>query len=298
MATVPSTDRVLTEFTPTREVVLVWTGIGTGLFLVAAFLFSGIYAWATGRSSLSFVSFQFEAFETALAFVAVVVLIAGTIVVHELIHAAVIRWYGGDVSFGVGLAQYVMPYAYATTTHRFTRDQFLAVAVAPLVGITAFGVPAMVLFDAPWLVLPLAVNASGAIGDLWMTGLLLRYPRHVVVEDHTTGLRVYGRETDVSLPPTPATAFLIRALMGTGVAFGVVLLAALAAPLVLSILGVDSLVVGIPDSPWLVLEFRATPGGGFESAFGIVGMLGVSLLFGVGAALASTLWRRDAVPAA
>lgn len=292
MSTLSSTDRVLTEFTPTREVIVLWTGIGTGLFLVAAFLFSGVYAWATGRSSLSFVSFEFEAFETALAFAAVVVLVAGTIVVHELIHAAVIRRYGGSVSFGVGLAQYVMPYAYVTTTQRFTRNQFVAVAVAPLVVITAVGVPAMVLFDAPWLILPLAINASGAIGDLWMTGLLLRYPRHVVVEDHTTGLRVYGRETDAPLPATRTTAFLTRWLLSAGVAFGGLLLAALAAPVGLSILGVESLVVGIPDSLWLVIEFHRTPDGGFESAFGIVGMFAVSVLVGVLAALVSPYARR------
>lgn len=283
--------RPLTEFTPTREVVVTWYGIGTGVGLVSTFLFAGIYAAATGDGTIGFRSFSLEG--VAAAGIAVLALSAVVIVVHELVHAAVIRYYGGDVSFGVGLAQFVLPYAYVTTTHRLDRNRFVAVALAPLVVITLVGVPLMVLFEAPVLVVPLAVNAGGAIGDLWMVGILLRYPPHVVVEDSVTGLTVYGRREDRPLPPAPTRAFLRRIALGTGTGFGLLVLVALAAPIVLDVLGARSFTLGVPGTPWQAYTFEGGPDG-FRSSVNVLGVLAVSVLLGVGFALVETV-RRPAV---
>jgi hypothetical protein len=297
MSAPSASDTLLTEFTPDREVVVAWTAIGSGLFLVSVFVFAGLYVWLSGRSLLTgAISVSLGA--TAPLVAGGLLAVAVTIVLHELVHAAVIRLYGGDVTYGVGVAQFVVPYAYVTSTYRFARNEFVAVALAPLVVLTAVGVPLLVLLDVPWLVVPLATNASGAVGDLWMAGLLLRYPPHVVVDDHTTGLRVFGRETDHRLPATPVTAFHTRAAMGAGIGVGSLLFAALAAPVGLSLLGVRSLVLGIPDSPWLVLSFVQTADGGFESSFGIVGIVGLGVLLGVCWALVSTPLRRRGRPLA
>jgi hypothetical protein len=45
--------------------------------------------------------------------------------------------------------------------------------------------------DAILLVLPLAINLGGAIGDLWMAGMLLRSESGTMIEDHKDGLRFY-----------------------------------------------------------------------------------------------------------
>jgi len=111
---------------------------------------------------------------------------------HELCHGLAIKAFGGQPSYGMGVAYFVFPYAFATTETRFTRNQFLVIALAPLVVLTLIGVPVMILFEWPWLAVPLALNAGGAVGDVWMALILLSYPSEVTVLDSTTGLEVYG----------------------------------------------------------------------------------------------------------
>lgn len=284
---------LLTEFTPSRRTVLEWTVLGSSGVLVAAFVFAALYAVATGQPTLEFETGRFGS--VLVVGLVSLLLVGSVIVLHEGVHAAVIRYYGGDVSFGVGVAQFVVPYAYVTTTRRLTRNQFLVVALAPLVVVSAVGVPVLIALEAPILVVPLAFNAGGAIGDLWIAGILLRYPRHVVVEDSVTGLRIYGRDADRPLPATPTRTFLRRTALGTGVAFALIVLAAMIAPMLSSALGVSSFAIGQPGSPWSLFHFEGTPGEGFESGLNPVGAFAVSLLVGFSSALLTTL-RRPAHP--
>lgn len=293
MDAVEEGERLLTTFTLDRSVVIEWFGIGTGAFLVALFGLGWLYVSVTdpGTTSIGGESLEFRAI--AIGTVGTFLLVAGVVVLHELVHAAVIRHYGGDVSFGLGLAGVVLPYAYVTTTLRLSRNQFVAVALAPLVVITAVGFAVMVALETLWLLVPLAFNVGGAIGDLWMTGILLRYPRHVSVEDSVTGLRIYGREGDRPLPATGPRRFLRRVLLGTGVGFGLLLVVALAGPILLSVLGVESLVVGEPGTPWSVFAFEGTPDGGYSSSVNPVGVLAASILVGFLVALVSVPMRPD-----
>lgn len=73
---------------------------------------------------------------------------------------------GGTPRYGLGIVYAAFPYAFAATDTRFTRDQFLVVTLAPLILLTLLGVPTMVLFEWPWLAVPLALNAGGAVGDV------------------------------------------------------------------------------------------------------------------------------------
>lgn len=189
--------RLLTEFTLTQRVVVVWTLLGTVAGLLAMAGFAVLYAAGTARPMTdAFAVLHATPLATG---VLVAVLIVAVTVLHEGVHAAVIRWYGGDVSFGVGLAHYVLPYAYVTTTEHLRRDQFVAVALTPFVVITAVGVPVMLALEEPLLVYPLTFNAAGAIGDLWIARLLVRHPPSVIVEDSATGLRIYAPDTGYSV---------------------------------------------------------------------------------------------------
>ena len=193
MATDPPRGRLVTEFDLTPRVVFDWTCLGTVAGVAALAGFAVLYAATTGQASTDpFAVVRASPVRTGAAALA---LIAAVTVLHEGIHAAVIRHYGGDVSFGVGVAHFVLPYAYVTTSEHLRRDQFLAVALAPLVVITLVGVPLMVALESSLLVYPLTFNAAGAVGDLWLVALLLRHPPGVVVEDSKTGLKIYARPT-------------------------------------------------------------------------------------------------------
>lgn len=287
-------ERLLTTFEPDRSVLLEWTGIGMGAVLVSLFALGWLYVLATGDADTAVGGEALGPGSVAVGVVGTALLVAAVVVLHELVHGAVIRYYGGDVSYGVGLAGFVMPYAYATTTQRLTRDQFVVVALAPLVLITVVGFGVMVALESLWLLLPLAFNVGGAIGDCWMATILLRYPRHVVVEDSVSGLKIYGREGDRPLPPTGARRFVRRVALGTAVGFGLLLVVAMAALVPLLALGAESFVVGQPGTPWSVFAFESTPDGGFSYSVNPLGLLAVSVLVGFVLALLAMPRRPDA----
>ena len=106
--------------------------------------------------------------------------------------------YGGKPRYGAGIAHYILPYLYTTTKTVFLRNQFIVIAIAPLVVISLVGIGLMAALQsiAHWIFIPFVVNASGAVGDLWVTRNVLRYPKHVLMEDKKSGLIIYGKETD------------------------------------------------------------------------------------------------------
>lgn len=268
----------LTTFTVSRQTAVEWTGLGTAGFVVALFVLGGLYTAVTGRLDLA-VSVDAENLGSAAVSGLILVLFsAGTIVVHELLHGVAMKRYGGEPRYGAGVAHFVLPYAYATTDTEFTRNQFIVIALTPLVVITAVGVPLMLLLGLPALIVPLALNVGGAVGDLWMVRLLLRYPADVDVVDDVTGLRVFG---DAEHAPVDSPRTVLRSsLVGFGVAVGLCFLAAMLAPMVLDIVGVTSLSLGPAGTPWSVLQFESGPDG-FSTSFGIGGILGLSAVVGL-----------------
>ncbi|SEO55605.1 Putative zincin peptidase [Halogranum amylolyticum] len=268
----------LITFTVSRQTAVEWTGLGTAGFVVALFVLGGLYTAVTGRLDLAVSVAAENLGSAAVGGLVVLLLSAGTIVVHELLHGVAMKRYGGEPRYGAGVAHFVLPYAYATTDAEFTRNQFIVVALTPLVVITAVGVPLMLLLELPVLLVPLALNVGGAVGDLWMVRLLLRYPADVAVVDDVTGLRVFG---DAEHAPVDSPRTVLRSsLVGFGVAVGLCFLAAMLAPIALDVLGVASLSLGPAGTPWSVLQFESGPDG-FSTSFGIGGILGLSAVVGL-----------------
>lgn len=119
-------------------------------------------------------------------------LMLGMVVLHELLHGLAIRYYGHQARYGMKLHKGVV---YATAEGSlFWRDQYIGVCLAPLMGITP-----LVLFGSLfvsqtlglWLMLVGAMNAAGAIGDLWMVKFALRYPRYALIRDEADGMRIF-----------------------------------------------------------------------------------------------------------
>lgn len=163
--------------------------------------------------------------------------------------------------YGLGVVYFVFPYAFATTNARFTRNQFLAIALTPLIVLTAIGVPLLLLFDWPWLSVPLAINASGTVGDIWIALTLLSYRSDMTVVDNKTGLEVYGLTELEGWETTPA---MVGWELVVGTAGRVLLLAIGIGVLIRALLvaiGLDSVTIGVSESPLLVaLSSRWDPG--------------------------------------
>jgi hypothetical protein len=258
---VADTDTVLADLQATRALTIQWTLVGSlgfllsfgGFALLYQLLVDGVFSLRLGVDA----AWWHPGFDL------LALLLVGTLVVlpHEWLHGLAIRYYGGTPRYGVGVSHFVMPYAYATTDHRFGRNQFAVVLLAPLVGISLVGVPLMALTGWGWLVLPLAANAGGAVVDCWMLLTVLGYPAHVTVEDHETGVRILGRPGD-SAPDLSVPALVWDAVTGAAVAtVGTLVLLAVPGPWVLSALGVESLVVGTHGTPTFLFAFEETATG-------------------------------------
>jgi len=251
-------ETVLADLELTRGLTIQMTALSTLGLVIAATALSGLYQAVTGHPA----SFQFAPgvswWTNALDVLVILVLATVFIIPHEWLHGLAIRYYGGEAKYGVGIAHFILPYAYATTDHQFTRNQFIVVLMTPLVVMTAVGVPVMLVFEWGWLIVPLAANAAGAIADLWMTMTLLAYPADVRLEDHPDGVRILGRESD-RRGALSVTAVVWDALAGAAVAaVGVFLLLAVGGTVVLDVLGVDSLTIGTPDTFTFLFAFSST----------------------------------------
>lgn len=130
--------------------------------------------------------------EQLSALVAIPIVLVVTFGGHELVHGLAIRLYGHKPRFGVALSKGVM---YATTDNAlFPRNQFIVVALAPLAAMTLAGLALMVVLpDALgyYVGLMVALNAAGAIGDLWMAAVVMRYPVEALVRDEADSIRIY-----------------------------------------------------------------------------------------------------------
>jgi hypothetical protein len=211
-------------------------------FLISIGLFDGLYGTFAGDSTTFVVRISgFDWWNQTLSVLVVVVLGIVVIFPHEWLHGLTISYFGGTPRYGAGIAYFVLPYAYTTTDTRFTRNQFIVIALAPLVGLTLIGVPVMIAFEWSWLIVPLAANAGGAVGDLWMVLTLLGYPPHVQVEDSTTGMRIFGRADDQSGVHSVTTLVWDTVVGAAAASVGVLVVIGMLVPIALPVLSIESL---------------------------------------------------------
>ncbi|WP_159076976.1 DUF3267 domain-containing protein [Halococcoides cellulosivorans] len=253
-----------------RPLVVQWTVVSVLGVVVSLFGFGLLYHAVNGSAGpIAFVATPETGWwNVGLTVLALATVVVAVVVPHELCHGLAIRAFGGRPRYGLGVAYAVVPYAFATTETRFSRNQFVVIALAPLVVLSALGVPAMLAFEWPWLAVPLAMNAGGAVGDVWMALTILGYPDTVTVRDTTTGLEVYG-PGDCERIETAPTAVLWDLLVGiAGATVTLALAGGVVVPIVLTAIGVEAFALGVPETPLLIVEFVRTPDGGVEFAMG------------------------------
>jgi hypothetical protein len=127
--------------------------------------------------------------EISLIFVAILL----TFVLHELTHGWVMQMFGGKPKYGI---LWKGPMLYVTSPgSAYRRNNYLVILLTPFVLISALVVLGMWLLQGtPWVAL-LGIcgifNASGAIGDLWITMIVLRYATTAQIMDERDGIRVF-----------------------------------------------------------------------------------------------------------
>jgi hypothetical protein len=116
-----------------------------------------------------------------------------TLVLHELTHGMAMQIFGAKPKYGIiwkGLMFYATSPEYA-----YHRNNYVVIALAPLTFISILVVLGMWLLQGTLWVVLLGIcgtiNASGAVGDMWITGLVLRYANTAYVIDERDGIRLY-----------------------------------------------------------------------------------------------------------
>ena len=125
--------------------------------------------------------------------IGVILSIVITIVLHELAHGIAMHWFGARPRYGA-LWKQAMFYATAPG-HAFRRNDYVQIALAPLILLSILFILGMWFLNGTFWVIILAIagiiNATGAIGDLWITGIVLRYPDTAYIIDEKDGVRVF-----------------------------------------------------------------------------------------------------------
>jgi hypothetical protein len=159
--------------------------VGILLFIGFGSLFS-ILAVRVGRLPASF----------DFGLVELILIIAGillALVVHELTHGMAMQRYGAKPKYGA-LWKQMMFYATAPG-FAFARNNYIVIALAPLIFISILIVLGMWLLQGTLWVALLGIcgimNASGAVGDMWITALVLRYPANAYIVDERDGVRIF-----------------------------------------------------------------------------------------------------------
>lgn len=168
--------------------------------LVLFFVFGGIFAILAGIISPalgSSGSITITLPTLLLTIVAIVALVLFVMVIHELIHG-LFFWI-----FTRSRPKYGFKgmYAYAAAPDWYIpRNQFLVIGLAPLVILTLLGLvlfrflPPLGVFIA---ILGMTMNAAGAVGDIFIVGLLLRKPASCLFRDFGTGITLYTKRSSL-----------------------------------------------------------------------------------------------------
>jgi hypothetical protein len=174
--------------------------LGFVLFAVSAWFFSGILFTLRPDEAKIGLSIGFSNMGGILqAVLAVIITTALMIVLHEAVHG-----------FFFWLFTRSMPkfafkgiYAYAAAPQWYLpKEHYLVVALAPLLVLSLAGMALMLVVPSGWfmiLILFLVTNASGAIGDLWVTGWLMRQPNTCYANDHGDSVTLYLEGTNPGL---------------------------------------------------------------------------------------------------
>lgn len=161
--------------------------VGAILFILLGMIFSSL---AIGLGKMpSEGNFRLGLLEMGLVIAGIVL----TLILHELTHGLVMQMFGAKPKYGIiwkGLMLYATSPGYA-----YHRNNYVVIALAPFVFISVLVVLGMlVLQGTAWVVLLAicgVVNASGAVGDMWITIIVLRYAATAYIMDERDGIRVF-----------------------------------------------------------------------------------------------------------
>ncbi len=169
--------------------------LGFVLFAVSAWFFAVVLNVLRPEEAKNGLAVSFSNLGGILQSVLAVILATGAmIVLHEAVHG-IFFWL-----FTRSIPKFAFKglYAYAAAPQWYLpKRSYLVVALAPLVVLSLAGMALMLVVPSSWfiiLLLFLVINASGAIGDLWVTAWLVRQPNTCYANDLGDAVTLYVQD--------------------------------------------------------------------------------------------------------
>ena len=290
--------RLLASLSVTRSVAIRWGVLSTAAFFGSGFLLGAVLEAVTGTALEPITVAASSPLELFVGIVLVIALLVVVIVPHELLHGVFMARYGAGPAYGVDLSGFALPSVYARSSGAsYTRDQLLVILLAPFVLISAVGIWLLAVVQSPLLIVPIAANVAGSVGDLWMAAHLLRYPASVEVtglpDEQGQGLGIYGTVGDHRVRRIPLERGFVSFLSGAAGTFTAVVVGLICGVILSLAFGSGDFVLGDPDGPWFLVRHELDPDGYAASfEFGETTLVVLSTLGGLGWAGWSALYGR------
>jgi hypothetical protein len=156
------------------------------LSLILGIIFRGLFSGAWEGT------FSME----GLIFIPVILgLIVAVIIVHEAIHGLLFAILGGQPRFGFKLIGRFFPVFFATSRAYFPRNRYVFIALSPFLILTpaliVTGILATADNIATLVLIAMALNVSGSIGDFAAAYNMLRHNQKTFFEDTEDGFNWY-----------------------------------------------------------------------------------------------------------
>ena len=170
---------------PVLAALMIPAGLAVPLRTQIPFILDGIAAYAPGRwlgQSMAWL-------------LLLMVGMIGVLLLHELIHGLCFRHVaGGRPKYGHKLPFYL----YCACEGRFIcKKSYFIVSLAPLAVITALCAALCALVPPDWFWVPyfaFVMNACGCAGDVYISLLLLRMPKGILVVDSGVAMQIYAKQ--------------------------------------------------------------------------------------------------------
>jgi hypothetical protein len=180
------------DLTKDKRALILLNLAGFLLLVLLAPLFLETAMWlrpdvSMGELGITLVGFS----DVLLSLLAVVILYAAVIVLHEGAHGIFLWWYSRSRPVFAFRGYYASA---AAPGWFFPRNQYIIVGLAPLVLLTVLGFLVLSIAPPNWFVAVISfmvLNASGAIGDMAVVFWLLRQPPTSLAFDVGEAVTVY-----------------------------------------------------------------------------------------------------------
>lgn len=173
------------------RLALIVNALGICIFVFGAFI---------GQLFVPLHTFYSVSGETVLYFVRLAATFGGIILyifLHEFVHGIFIKRYSGQkAEYG-----YTGMYAYAGSKAYFNKNNYLVIALAPVVLWGTVLTVLLILLPEYWfwtVCLIQLANLSGAAGDLYVFWTFSRMPEDILIQDTGVAMTIYApvRRTD------------------------------------------------------------------------------------------------------